>query len=683
MTSVGLGVGTLAVLLTAFGVRAVTRRNLVLDADRGLGDAAERTAALIALVLSDRREQLVQIAIAPTVVAAARAGAAEAVRRGLPGRSVAQLERDFQATRSLDASPEASAYLQQLSRSGEFAEIFVTESHGYTVAGSRRTSDFVQSDEVWWQRAARGEPWRSDPLYDSSAAAVAVEFALPVGGDARLGLGVLKAAFSVRALGAIARSGDTTLNVLALDEADRVIAGAGGAALQRVPWQVPPRADSTVYASSGEGALRLRLAVAAVPGTTWRVVARAPEHVLYATLTRVGRVMIVVTILLLALLYGGVTATGNWLQRRLTSPVAALAGTAAAVAQGDLTRDVVAGSGTGEIADLTRSLDGMVNALRRLVGAIQSSADEAAAMAAQISASTEEMAAAGQEMTGTTQELSRRAQDQAEVVRAAATDATRMLEIAAKLAGQARAAAERNRSLVGLSQQFRSEMQESSAALDGLAAEVEHASGEATALLQASQQIGKFVAQTKAIATQTNMLALNAAIEASRAGESGRGFAVVADEVRKLATQAAQSAAVIEGTVQTVLKRIRGTHESMMRLGAAGDTARRAARSVGDGLAQVADAARENDAWSAEIHRAAEESERLVRDIARRLSDLAAGSENFVASAEEIAASSEEQTASTEEIASSAQALANAADRLGSAVQSFRLQKGPPAQAAD
>ena len=153
--------------------------------------------------------------------------------------------------------------------------------------------------------------------------------------------------------------------------------------------------------------------------------------------------------------------------------------------------------------------------------------------------------------------------------------------------------------------------------------------------------------------------------------------------MRKLATQAAQSAAVIEGTVQTVLKRIRGTHESMMRLGAAGDTARRAARSVGDGLAQVADAARENDAWSAEIHRAAEESERLVRDIARRLSDLAAGSENFVASAEEIAASSEEQTASTEEIASSAQALANASDRLGSAVQSFRLQKGPPAQAAD
>ena len=158
---------------------------------------------------------------------------------------------------------------------------------------------------MWWQRAAQGEPWRSEPLYDSSAAAVAVELALPVGGDARLGLGVLKAALNVRALGTIARTGDTAVTVLLLDEADRVIAGAGAAALQRVPWRVPPRADSTVYASAGAGASRLRLAVAAVPGTTWRVVARSPEHVLYATLTRASRVLIVVTILLLALLYGG------------------------------------------------------------------------------------------------------------------------------------------------------------------------------------------------------------------------------------------------------------------------------------------------------------------------------------------------------------------------------------------
>ena len=89
---------------------------------------------------------------------------------------------------------------------------------------------------------------------------------------------------------------------------------------------------------------------------------------------------------------------------------------------------------------------------------------------------------------------------------------------------------------------------------------------ESAALAAASAQIGRFVAQTKAIATQTNMLALNAAIEAGRAGEQGRGFGVVADEVRKLAIQAAQAAVTTDGTVKDVLKRVTATHETITRL---------------------------------------------------------------------------------------------------------------------
>jgi methyl-accepting chemotaxis protein len=296
-------------------------------------------------------------------------------------------------------------------------------------------------------------------------------------------------------------------------------------------------------------------------------------------------------------------------------------------------------------------------------------------MAAEISASTQQMAAAGEEMANTTQDLTRRAQEQSEVVKAAATDTNRILEIAQRLASTAREAGDRNAALAALSATHRRQLEESGVTLEKMAGDVEQGASEARALMEASQQISRFVATTKAIATQTNMLALNAAIEASRAGESGKGFAVVADEVRKLAVQAAQAAVTTEGTVQQVLKRVRATTETMTRAAAGSETARQAARGAVEGLTRVAAAAAENDRWSNEITRSAGESESLVGEIAMRLEQLTASTESFVASTEEIAASSEEQTAATQEIAASAHALASAADRLGAAVQSFRLQK--------
>jgi len=684
-------VATLAVVLISAGLSwRVARRYLERNADRRLADTAERSAALIALYLRERRAELELMGITPSVATAAETADQLATRRGFPLQSTAQLERLMAATRSLDVAPEAAAFLRRALERSVFAELFVTDSHGYNAVTTNRTSDFVQSDEEWWQRAWRGETYQSDASYDSSAGVVSIEISAPVVNGAGRRVGVIKGVFDLSRLSRLVATSDgsTGAHVEVVNQRGELVVGREGAALlARLPEADDlPLGDSVSLATllllgGGEE----RVAGARVGLASWWVLVRQPGARAYGAVNAIGRVILVAAILVGALVIGALAGLNSWLNSRVTRPVGQLAAAASAIAQGDLGRDLVVDRSTAEVSHLGASLNGMVGALRRLVGAIRSAADEAAAMAAEISASTQQMAASGQEMANTTQDLSRRAQTQAELVRSSAADAAKILEIAQRLAATARDAAERNAALAALAATHRRQLQESGETLEQMAGDVEQGAKEAKALLEASQQISRFVTQTKSIATQTNMLALNAAIEASRAGEQGKGFAVVADEVRKLATQAATAAATTEGIVQQVLKRVRSTHDVMARAATGGVSARQAARSAGEGLGKVAAAAAENDRWSGEISAAAGESERLVGEIATRLDQLASSTESLVASTEEIAASSEEQTAATQEIAASANALANAADRLTTAVQSFRLQTqpGPDVQAAD
>jgi methyl-accepting chemotaxis protein len=295
------------------------------------------------------------------------------------------------------------------------------------------------------------------------------------------------------------------------------------------------------------------------------------------------------------------------------------------------------------------------------------------------------MSASTQQMAATSQDLTRRAGEEARLVRSAADDAARILEIVTTLARGSDEAAQRNAALAELARRHRHALDESALQLTHLAEEVARGGDEATALAAATGEIQKFVAQAKAVATQTNMLALNAAIEAARAGPQGRGFAVVADEVRKLASLAAGSAGDTADTVRGVLTRVQATRDRLVRLAEVGAAVREAAQHAAAGLATVARDAEANDAWSREIAKSAGEVRSLVEVIAAGLSSVAQGTDGLLAAAEQLAASSEQQSASTEEIASSANQLAHAADNLTATVKSFRLldDEQPQSHAAD
>src|SRR5207245_2269136 len=573
-------------LVTAFALLSTNSATRVGERqanDRGKGVAAH-VASLVGLDRRERHQEAEALARSPAVVRAALDASQQAARQRLPQLDIPTLRRMFNQRRELGGDADLAAYLREYTQRSDFAELFFTDSHGYNVLASDRTSDFVQSDEAWWQRAMADGAYDGPPHYDSSAAVVALEYDI-----------------AIRA----------------------------------------PRVDGvvvTVPRNNGK----------------WWVVFREPVAVAYAAARSTASSIVLWTLVLFGATLALLFLFWRRLNLRVTEPVKAAGAIASRIAGGDLSVTVVTErGGTAEVGALLSSVHSMVVALRRLVGAIRTAADEAAAMATEISASTEQMSASTGEMSTTCQDLTRRAAEQAQLVRAAADDAAKILQIATILAAGADDSVRRNSAVAGVAKRHKDVLDQSTAQLAKLVEEVERGAAEADALARASADIQKFVAQAKAVATQTNMLALNAAIGAASAGRQGRGFAVVADEVRKLASVAAAAAGDTADTVRGVLARVQATRDRLTQLAQGTGVARDAAQTAAQGLGTVAAEAQANDVWGREIAKMAGEMRALVEEISARLGPVAQ--------------------------------LAEAADKLTGAVKSFRLladEEPPPQQQA-
>jgi methyl-accepting chemotaxis protein len=688
----GAAIALVAVVAWFTGDRA--GRILEQQADTRGRDVAAREAAMVTQYLNERRREVVSLASMPQLIGALRQASQDASTRGLDKVDIPTLERTFAGARQMGGDPALRDYIRAYTTLSDFAEMFVTENHGFNVLTSERPSDFVQRDEEWWQRAVEDGVYEGDAKYDSSAGAVSFEFdvAVRAPGYARP-VGVLKAVFALDKLAKLLGSDELTggAYVEVVDNDGRLLVSRDPALLlqpladkDRIPLRPEPASARVATVLRGEELI----VTAPTNQGEWWVLYRQPAATAFAAARTTQRSVWVGAVLVALLVVGALYWLARRLSRLVTEPVMAAGAIASKVAGGDLSVTVSTHRAeAAEVGELLSSVHSMVVALRRLVGAIRSAADEAAAMAAEISASTEEMSASTEEMAATSQDLSRRANEQAQLVRAAADDAARILQIAATLAQGADEAVRRNAGLSALARKNKDALDQSTVQLAQLADEVAKGAAEAEALAAASAEIQRFVVQTKAVATQTNMLALNAAIEAARAGPQGRGFAVVADEVRKLASLAAAAAGDTADTVRGVLTRVQGTRDRLVRLAQVASSVREAAHTAAQGLGAVAGEADANATWSGEIAQSAAEMKRLVEEIANRLGAVTQQTDGFVASAEEVAASGQEQSASTEEIAASANRLAEAADKLTGAVKSFRLladeEHTPEREAAD
>ena len=657
----------------------VLKKTLAGDEDARIVNAATLSRQLVDRVLAERTRQVDLIASSPSTIAAAKKGAEVSREKGLPKLTIDQLEAMFKVTRSQQVDPAAKAFLSDLVPKFDIAEVMVTDEYGFNAVTTSPSSDFVQSDEGWWQTAWTVGATTAQATADPATQRTVVELAGVIR-DGGTRVGVVKVKFGLSWVDSVLQQGstaDSRMRVDLVDSAGRILASSA-AAVRFKPFTsfgtVAVQSPGTSFPFNGDSLVQ-RGAVGLTNNGRWRVIAHmndvdAGHSYKVARAALVGGVGVMMLVVMV-----GLTMAGQFIHRRITGPALDLAKVAEAVAGGDLSKTVNQIRADDEIGRLAKAVAAMIEELRRLAGALNQSAGETANMTAEINASSEEMAASAGQIAHTASDLSHQANLMAETIQTLAGSSEQLVTLAADLDGGATEGVRRNTQLRALALENRARLDASSQSLVTLNSDVEASATAIDQLAQASEEVRSFVTLVQKLARQSKLLALNAAMEAARAGEHGHGFAVVAEEVRRLAAMSSDAAERTDRVMSGVLRGIADSRASSERTMSTVRTVRTATEEGSRSFGQIENAVAEADGWTSSIQRTAVSTNDLSRDLRGKLDTLATGTESFAAAMEEVAASSEEQSASTQEIAAAAGTLAGAAERLGKLVANLRIDE--------
>jgi methyl-accepting chemotaxis protein len=327
---------------------------------------------------------------------------------------------------------------------------------------------------------------------------------------------------------------------------------------------------------------------------------------------------------LLAVLSAAALAIGAVLAWRFASsllrPIRGAIDSAQTIADGDLSREVRVNR-ADELGDLQRSIAGMQDKLRDMVGAIRRGTES-------VGVATSEIASGNQDLSSRTEQAASSLQQTAATM--------------AQLADGTRSAAGTAENANALAREASLEAQRGAEVF----AQVAQTMGEIDA---SAVRIGEITGLIDAIAFQTNILALNAAVEAARAGEQGRGFAVVAAEVRSLAGRSAEAAKEIKALIGSSTQKVQDGSRLVEDAGAT--------------MRQIDDSVRRVTAAIAEISASAAGQADGFGEVNTAVGQL-----------DQI---TQQNAALVEEAAAAAQSLKDQAASLQRTVSAFRLQPQP------
>jgi methyl-accepting chemotaxis protein len=243
------------------------------------------------------------------------------------------------------------------------------------------------------------------------------------------------------------------------------------------------------------------------------------------------------------------------------------------VAQGDLTVLPDQKYSKDELGSISKSVDHMIEAMKKLISGIAVHASDVTQSASQLTIATKESAAAAEHVALNIQEVAGGSEAQAR----GAVETSRAIEEMTigiqRIAENTASIADRSTSTSQQAELGHEALLRLIAQMDEVTSVIGKLSEMIGTLEHRSKEIGAIAENITSFSNQTNILSLNASIEAARAGEHGRGFAVVAGEIRKLAAGSLASADGIHQLVDVTQREIAGASAYMsqtieeMRLG--------------------------------------------------------------------------------------------------------------------
>ncbi|MGP1403418.1 MAG: methyl-accepting chemotaxis protein [Catonella sp.] len=327
----------------------------------------------------------------------------------------------------------------------------------------------------------------------------------------------------------------------------------------------------------------------------------------------------------------------------------------------------------GEIGNIIRSLNKMVDNLVAIVQSINTNAQNTAATA-------EELTATAQSTSDTAGEVGNAVNSIAEGATAQAQDAQ-----------SAVVSAEESGKLLG---EMLTTLNELSESMDFIKAKKDEGDDSLKHLVEASElnnkaaeEVHEIIVKTnesaerisaaremiQSISDQTNLLALNAAIEAARAGEQGKGFAVVAEEIRKLAEQSAGFTEDIRKDIDILKTDVEKAVNTMNGVAGLMEKQNEKMTETGDKFTQISEAIEKSQTIVRILDKSSKEIEEKNDTIVKAIENLSSVAEDNAATTEEAAAAVATQVQSMEEISGASENLANVAVELQEEVAKFRF----------